>query len=248
MAVNKDSTGFTLFFAVAMVVVVGTILAYLATSLKPLQQANAADKKRMDILASIGLDDQGDDAVTRDNVNTIFPNYITGYYLLDNSGSVTETDKEKVFAVDVKKQHRNTQLKDTEKKYPLFKGKLDDGKEVYIVPVVGKGLWGPIWGYLAMESDMTTICGASFDHKTETPGLGAEIKTNFFEKNWVGQTFNYQEEAYFRVTKGAGSSSGKHQVDGITGGTITSVGVEEMVNRTMAVYKQFDTSKAQLIQ
>ncbi len=251
MAIDKNSTGFTLLFAVLMVIVVGAVLASLAFSLQPMQKKNAEDKKKMDILASIGLDgekDGADDiAVKRSNVNEVFPQFITEYYILDHTGApmanVTEKD---VLAVDVKKQHRNTTLTKETKKYPLYGGKTPGGKQVYVVPMVGKGLWGPIWGYVAMETDMKTVFGASFDHKTETPGLGAEIKTSLFEDAWPGQEFNYTAELYFEVTKGAGSSSGKHEVDGITGGTITSKGVQEMVNRSMEVYKNFNSSKAQL--
>lgn len=245
MAVNKDSTGFTLFFAVAMVVVVGAILASLAFSLQPLQKANAADKKRMDILAALGFTDK---EVTRANAKDVFSENVKEFYLLDYQGNVTSQDETEVFLVDVKKQHRNTQLTEEDKKFPLYKGTAKDGSQLLVAPVVGKGLWGPIWGYVALQPDMKTIYGATFDHKTETPGLGAEIKTDFFEKNWKGQEFDYTnpEGKFFRVTKGAGSSSGKSQVDGITGGTITSVGVEEMVNRSMAVYKKFNPSTGQL--
>lgn len=242
MAIDKNSTGFTLTFVVIMVIVVGAILASLAFGLKPLQKAHEADKKRMDIIGAIGVESE------RSNVNDIFTDYVNGYYLLDNNGKVTSTDQKEVFAVDIKKQHRNTELTEADKKFPLYTAKTADGKEVFIVPMVGKGLWGPIWGYVAMEKDMKTIFGAKFDHKTETPGLGAEIKTDFFQKNWAGQELDVADNAkmMFEVTKGAGSSMGKHQVDGITGGTITSKGVQEMVNRTMMVYRKYESSTAQL--
>ncbi len=242
MAIDKNSTGFTLFFVVIMVVVVGTILASLALGLKPLQKGHEADKKRMDILGAIAVDSK------RSNVNDIFSEYVNGYYLLDSEGNIISRDQKEVFSVDIKKQHRNTELKEEEKKFPLYTAKAVDGKNVYIVPMVGKGLWGPIWGYVAMEQDMATIFGAKFDHKTETPGLGAEIKTDFFQKNWKGKSLDLASNAkmMFEVTKGAGSSMGDHQVDGITGGTITSKGVQEMVNRTMIVYRKYESSTAQL--
>ncbi len=244
MAIDKNSTGFTLVFVVLMVGIVGAILASLAFGLKDRQKGHADDKKRMDILAAIGVESE------RSNVNdaSMFENYVNGYYLLDYSGNVTSTDQKEVFAVDIKKQHRNTELTAEDKKYPLYTAKTPKGENVFIVPMVGKGLWGPIWGYVAMQQDLTTIFGAKFDHKTETPGLGAEIKTDFFQKNWAGKELDTAPNAklMFEVTKGAGSSSGSHQVDGITGGTITSKGVQEMVNRTMEVYRKYDTSKAQL--
>jgi len=242
MAVDKNSTGFTLIFVVLMVVIVGAVLASLAFGLKPRQDGHADDKKRMDILAAIGVDSE------RSTVKEIFPQYITDFYMLDNTGKVLSTEQDEVFSVDVKKQHRNTQLIEADKKFPLYRAKNSKGEELLVVPMVGKGLWGPIWGYVAMNQDLQTIYGASFDHKTETPGLGAEIKTDFFEKQWASKKLNTQASAkmLFEVTKGAGSSSGEHQVDGITGGTITSKGVEEMVNRTMNIYRKYDSSKAQL--
>tara|TARA_B100000787_G_scaffold35554_1_gene24772 strand:- start:418 stop:1149 length:732 start_codon:yes stop_codon:yes gene_type:complete len=242
MAIDKNSTGFTLTFVVIMVVIVGSVLASLAFGLKPLQKAHEADKKRMDIIGAIGVESE------RSTVNDVFTDYVSGFYLLDNNGQVTSTDQKAVFAVDIKKQHRNTELTEDEKKFPLYTAKTEAGVEVFIVPMVGKGLWGPIWGYVAMEKDMKTIFGAKFDHKTETPGLGAEIKTDFFQKNWAGQELDIAANAkmMFEVTKGSGSSLGKHQVDGITGGTITSKGVQEMVNRTMLVYRKYESSTAQL--
>jgi Na+-transporting NADH:ubiquinone oxidoreductase subunit C len=242
MAIDKNSTGFTLTFVIIMVIIVGSVLASLAFGLKPLQKAHEADKKRMDIIGAIGVESE------RSTVNDVFTDYVSGFYLLDNNGKVTSTDQKAVFAVDIKKQHRNTELTESEKKFPLYTAKTDSGTEVFIVPMVGKGLWGPIWGYVAMEKDMKTIFGAKFDHKTETPGLGAEIKTDFFQKNWAGQELDIAANAkmMFEVTKGSGSSLGKHQVDGITGGTITSKGVQEMVNRTMLVYRKYESSTAQL--
>ena len=151
MAIDKNSTGFTLTFVIIMVVIVGSVLASLAFGLKPLQKAHEADKKRMDIIGAIGVESE------RSTVNDVFTDYVSGFYLLDNNGKITSTDQKAVFAVDIKKQHRNTELTEAEKKFPLYTAKTDDGIEVFIVPMVGKGLWGPIWGYVAMEKDMKTI-------------------------------------------------------------------------------------------
>ena len=103
------------------------------------------------------------------------------------------------------------------------------------MPVVGKGLWGPIWGFVAIDENQK-IVGASFDHKTETPGLGAEIKNTPFEAQYIGATI---KEDIAVVKDGSGKELGDQKVDGITGGTITSKGVEEMMNRTMKVYSTY---------
>ena len=104
--------------------------------------------------------------------------------------------------------------------------------------MAGNGLWGPIWGFVAFEGDMNTIYGATFDHKTETPGLGAEINQPFFQGKFIGKTiFDGSEYVSVEVVKGGADVEGKsHMVDGISGGTITSKGVGEMMERTLNVY------------
>jgi Na+-transporting NADH:ubiquinone oxidoreductase subunit C len=102
--------------------------------------------------------------------------------------------------------------------------------------MVGSGLWGPIWGFVAVGDDKETIYGATFDHKTETPGLGAEIKQEFYYTQYVGEKITAEIKS---VKDGSGKIVANGSVDGITGGTITSKGVEEMVNRTLAVYVKY---------
>jgi Na+-transporting NADH:ubiquinone oxidoreductase subunit C len=111
---------------------------------------------------------------------------------------------------------------------------------LYIVPVVGKGLWGPIWGYISLKDDKRTIYGVSYDHQGETPGLGAEIKQSFFTDRYVGEAVADVSLTYndIKIVKD-GTGSQPLKVDGITGGTITSKGVEEMVNRTMKIYLEY---------
>ena len=106
-----------------------------------------------------------------------------------------------------------------------------DGKKFYIVPLRGVGLWGPIWGNIAFESDFNTIAGATFDHKGETPGLGAEIATPSFEKEFKGKTI-FNEKGEFvsvNVVKGGADPNAPHAVDAVSGGTITSNGVRDML-------------------
>ena len=93
-------------------------------------------------------------------------------------------------------------LSDKDLEFPLFRCVTDAGQNLYVIPVVGSGLWGPIWGYVALEEDMTTIFGANFDHKTETPGLGAEIKESFFTDKFKGKKLDVEGSALFSVLKG----------------------------------------------
>jgi Na+-transporting NADH:ubiquinone oxidoreductase subunit C len=123
---------------------------------------------------------------------------------------------------------------------PLYESKAG-GKHLYIIPVSGSGLWGPIWGYVAVEGDWDTIAGVVFDHKGETPGLGAEITTPKFTDQFVGKRlFEGSELVGITVLKGAGASRGNdHAVDAISGGTITSRAVETMILATLGEYKSY---------
>jgi Na+-transporting NADH:ubiquinone oxidoreductase subunit C len=122
----------------------------------------------------------------------------------------------------------------------LYKSSAN-GKELYIIPVSGSGLWGPVWGYVATEGDWSTISGVVFDHKGETPGLGAEITTPKFTGQFAGKRlFEGSELVGITVLKGAGASSGNdHAVDAISGGTITSRAVENMIRATLEKYKSY---------
>ncbi len=116
------------------------------------------------------------------------------------------------------------------------------GKTLYIIPVSGSGLWGPVWGYVAVEGDWNTISGVVFDHKGETPGLGAEITTPKFRDQFAGKKLFDANGRLVGITvlKGAGSSRGNdHAVDAISGGTITSRAVENMIRATLAEYKSY---------
>ena len=119
--------------------------------------------------------------------------------------------------------------------YPLYIYE-NDGQQFYIVSVYGKGLWDAIWGNIALKSDLNTIAGVSFDHKGETPGLGAEIKDNpAFGAEFKGKTlFDGTDFVSVAVVKGKGK--GMHEVDGISGATVTSVGVSDMIDEGMQPY------------
>ena len=124
------------------------------------------------------------------------------------------------------------------RKLPVFVSKQDDGTKNFIIPVRGKGLWGPIWGYVALKNDYNTIVGASFDHKSETPGLGAEINTTEFEQQFVGKKlFNKDNEfVSVDVVKGGAPDDDPHAVDAISGGTITSNGLDAMLEDNLGSY------------
>lgn len=235
MAINKDSNGYTFGFAIILVVVVGTSLALLATGLKPAQEKNAEVKKKLEILsAMLDLEKEG---ITRKNAEEEFEKYVNldDAIVLDMNGKLK--DGVKAFDVDIRKENKDKKLNPMDKNYPLFIAKDKEGKTVYIIPIVGKGLWGPIWGNICIADDKKTIKGASFGHQGETPGLGAEISQTFFIDRWIGEKITDEKGEFtkFEIVKD-GTGANPQKVDGITGGTITSKGVEEMANRCLAVY------------
>jgi Na+-transporting NADH:ubiquinone oxidoreductase subunit C len=232
MKINKDNTGYIFLFTFILIGVVAVILSILATSLAPQIAKNNETKKQMDLLASIGVES------TRANAKDMYQKYIGSNpsYVINNKGEVLEGN---AFDIDIKAQHRDKNISEDEKKFPLFIAKKD-GQTLYIVPVIGKGLWGPIWGYLSLKDDKRTISRVSYGHQGETPGLGAEISQKFFTDRYVSEVVADESLNFtpIMVVKD-GSGNAPSKVDGITGGTITSKGVEEMVNRTMQIYLNY---------
>ena len=241
MAINKESNGFTFGFAIGLVVILGVILAVLSEGLKPYKDKNVRIKKQLDILSA--MMDVEKEGITRANAEAEFKKYVKleDAVILDHTGKVKKSeDGVSAFDVDIKKEFRDKTLAEKDKNYPLFVAKDKNDKTRYIIPVVGKGLWGPIWGYICLKEDMNTVLGVSFAHKTETPGLGAEINKPFFMDRWKDSKI--MENNTFRkyeVVKDNSGPTKEYKIDGITGGTITSKGVEEMVNRTLKIYATY---------
>ena len=232
MAINKDSNGYTFMFAIALVVVVGAGLAAVSIGLKPMQDANQRVKKKMDILGALNIE------TDRTNAEAKYEEVILAddCIVLDSDGN--EISGAIAFDVDIKKEYKNKNIDPKDRQFPLYVASIDGGTK-YVIPMVGSGLWGPIWGYVAVDSDKNSIIGAKFDHQGETPGLGAEIKQNFFTSQYIGETL--ASGGTYKTIKVVKDGSGKDpaKVDGITGGTITSKGVEEMVDRTLQVYVKY---------
>lgn len=242
MAIDKNSNAFTFGFAVVMVVVVGSILSVLAMGLKPLQLKNEADKKRIDILTAIDVE------ADRTNAKELFEQYVVERVVIDyngnqvssETGEIDQQNEDDAFNLDIRAQYRDRTISQDERLYPYYTCKKD-GKTYYVIPMVGNGLWGAVWGFVALESDYNTIYGASFDHATETPGLGAEISLPMFQEPFEGKKILDESGNYKSITvkKGGAEEGNPHQVDGITGGTITSDGVTEMLQRTLEVYHRY---------
>ncbi len=222
MDVNKNS--YTFGFAAIMVVIVAALLSVAAIELKPYQDRNIELEKKQNILSSVGI------AVDRDAAEDAYSQYIISELVLNDKGEEVEGSAFNIdLGAELKKQS-DKQL------FPLFISEVD-GTTRYIIPLRGKGLWGPIWGFLSLEDDLNKVFGAVFDHEKETPGLGAEINQAFFQEPFSGKTiFEGTEFTSIAVTKGAFSEGHMHRVDAISGGTITSDGVSEMLNERLEKY------------
>jgi Na+-transporting NADH:ubiquinone oxidoreductase subunit C len=228
---DKDSNKATFLFSSVMVVVIAVLLALTAIILAPYQTKNVRIEKMKNILTSVSIPAETAEA------EQLYTKYISQQLVLNNKGKEVTGDVA-AFDIDLKKELDKTKTgKTNEQLFPLFICKKE-GKSYYIIPVRGKGLWGPIWGYISLEGDMNTIYGASFGHKSETPGLGAEIETKKFQQQFIGKKI-FDESGNFVsviVDKGSAAANKTHGVDAISGATITSKGVSEMFKRTLSNY------------
>lgn len=223
---NVNSNGYTFGFAAVMVVVVAAVLSFVATSLKPMQDKNVELEKMQNILSSIQVE------VSRDEAAVVYQDYILEELVVSEGSLVQGVD---AFNVDMAKEIR---LENDERNAPLYVAEKD-GKTYYVIPLRGAGLWGPIWGYLSLEEDLNTVYGAVFDHKAETPGLGAEIKYPIFTDQFKGKKILDDQGNFLGIDVRKGGSTTDYEVDGISGGTITSDGVEVMILDCLKSYFPF---------
>ena len=226
MKFNTNSNTYIIIYSVVMVVVVAVLLSLAALGLKDRQDENKLNEKKTQIVKALGEDPA---TVSYDSV-------ISNAVILDASGAVVSEDVNEVFNAlnDLKASF-------AAERYPLFVATSG-----VVVPLYGAGLWGPIWGYIALDADMDTVKGVVFDHAGETPGLGAEITTPKHQAMYPGKTI-YEGDALVGVTlkKGGADKSNPHQVDAITGGTKTSDGVSAMISACLNYYKPyFDAARA----
>ena len=225
---NVEKNSYTFIFATIMVLIVAALLATTAISLKPFQETNVALEKKQNILSSIGVD------VDRNIADKEYSKYIIEELVLNNKGEKLDGV---AFDIDLAKQLKK---EPDDQLLPLFVAKTEKGNK-YIIPLRGKGLWGPIWGFMALNDDLNTVYGAVFDHKSETPGLGAEINQyELFQKQFEGkEILNGNELVSITVIKGGAPEGDKHGVDGISGGTITSDGVTDMLLERLTMYESY---------
>ena len=226
------------FYITVLTVIVAILLSAAALVLQPYQQANINNEKMMNILQAADVNVEGA------NVQELFDKDCVKMMLVDANGEVVEEctkdfTKFRAFSMNLKDE---LYKRDNGQDYVLPIIVINNGKEnVNVIQLQGAGLWGPIWGYIGMTSDFQNVVGVVFDHKSETPGLGAEITTEKFRSQFQGKTiFSGGNFVSIDVVKGGVANLAadlqKHSVDAISGGTITSQGVNKMIENVLGSY------------
>ena len=228
---NKNSNSYQIIYSAIMVLLVGTVLAFVYMALKPTQDENIANDKRKQILSALNI--SADDS----NVKALFTEHIVKQFLVNAEGNVVDSTENSAFNIDMKS---NVKLDSAKRKLPVYVCSTSDGTK-YILPVYGAGLWGAIWGYVAVNADGSTIYGTSYSHASETPGLGARITDADFQQSFEGKHL-FKHGTFKSVDvlkKGQKSTDGADYVDAISGATITSRGVQSMLHDCLKCYNGF---------
>ncbi|MCX7862488.1 MAG: NADH:ubiquinone reductase (Na(+)-transporting) subunit C [Bacteroidales bacterium] len=228
------SNRYIIIYSTIMVVLVATFLTIVAIGLKPKQDYNKRVEKMQNILASVHIPS------TTKNAEKLFKQYIVDQFVINIRNE--KQNQINAFDVNVEKERKTAVEK---RLLPVYVCKTENQEIKYIIPVYGKGLWGPIWGYIALNEDKNTVFGAFFDHKGETPGLGAEISTIEFQNQFKNKKIFDEQGNYksIKAIKGGAASTDNHGVDAISGGTITSDGLSKMLYDDLKLYETFLKSK-----
>ncbi len=224
--IDTNGNVYTFVYASVMVIIVAFLLAFVSSALKPVQDANVENDTKGQILTALGYDKASI------NVGDVYEENVTD--MLYKDGALVKYSGKFNTAY-------GQLIKDGE--LHVFVGKTADGKDAYVIPVTGRGLWGGLWGYIAVDAQKENVVGTYFYHESETAGLGARIGERDFQKQFENRPIFGEngEVALTVVKKGAGDDT--FLVDGITGATLTSKGVGAMVTEGLSQYKEFLNNK-----
>ncbi|WP_445732339.1 Na(+)-translocating NADH-quinone reductase subunit C [Mariniflexile sp.] len=240
MEKTTDKNSYTLLFAIGMVVVVGSILAFAASGFKDKIDENKRIEKQLNILYAMGVNENEGSKmsfVSKDKVEDEFKKYITKQFIIQGD-KISEDNN--AYLLDLKKEHALAKKPGHQRRLPLLIGEKD-GKTYYIAPIRGKGLWDAIWGYVALDKNMV-VQGAFFDHKGETPGLGANINQRFFMDDFIGEHLFDKSNNFKGIDVSKSNNDPKNsdktdnEVDAIAGATITGNGVSAMLKSELKLY------------
>lgn len=227
---NTNSNSYTIIYSIIIVILVAFLLAFVFQALKPMQDANVALDKKKQILNSLNIRD-----LNNEESAAKYQEIVLADEIIDEQGNVLEKGEQggenygfKLNSADFKNG-----------KLALFVCKVD-GQTKYVIPVYGMGLWGAINGYIAINADKSTVFGTYFDHESETAGLGAEIKDNrAWQNQFQGKKLFAQDPNKIALAVSKKVEDPSTQVDGITGATLTSNGVTEMLQTCLGAYMNF---------
>ena len=232
---KTNSNSYTIIYSVIIVVIVAFLLAFVFQALKPMQDANVALDKKKQILNSLNIRDLNDA-----QADAKYKEVIVADRVIDEKGKVllpgTTGGENAGFKLDSKDYK--------EGKLALYICRVD-GETKYVIPVYGMGLWGPISGYIALNGDKSTVYGVYFNHESETAGLGAEIKDNkaWQEKFQGKKLFKNGDDKAIALSVEKKVEDPTTQVDAVTGATLTSNGVRDMLHEALGKYLVFINQK-----
>lgn len=228
---NRQGNTYTVIYSVLLVLIVGVVLSLVYQALRPTQERNIADDTKKQILAAARIVPKEGETVSE-----LYDKYIRDSYIVNSKGERINSS-ESAFSVNVAAQ---VKLPAEERLLPVYECSTPQGLK-YILPVYGAGLWGPIWGYVAFDDNGDTIYGAYFAHQGETPGLGAEIEKPAFSKQFDGKKiFNGNGDfSPIAIVKAGQAPAGREYVNAVSGGTITSQGVQKMLDDSLTPYAAF---------
>ncbi|MBR5253801.1 MAG: NADH:ubiquinone reductase (Na(+)-transporting) subunit C [Bacteroidales bacterium] len=232
---NKESNSYIFMYSTILVVVAAAVLAVAAVGLRPFQKKNQEIEKKQQLLTAVGIENDVK------NAEELYKKYFVQELAVNKKGEVISTYENETlkgearpFNIELSKEL----AKGDEAMLPIFVCN-QDGKTVYVVPVHGKGLYDAIWGNVAIADDLNTIVGVLFDHKGETPGLGAEITNPAFPAQFKGKQIFENDEVKLSVVKSSKKTNDTFEADAVTGATNTSNGVSNMLKDCLSNYVEY---------
>lgn len=250
---NTNNNIYTIIYTTVVVILVAAILAFTSMALKPKQEANVKAEAISQMLTAAQFAEKSElEALGNDKILSKYVESIDKALIVNGKGEIVDS-------LDKAKSQIYTESDLKAQNYLIKKGNPDalrlpvfifnkEGSKVTVIPCYGAGLWGPIWGYLAFNEDLTTFAGAYFDHASETPGLGAKIKDDpAFRAEFVGKTTDLSEDRIFNIVKGGAKEGQTNAIDAITGATMTSKGLDVAINLWLQAYKPYLESGVETI-
>lgn len=229
---NTNSNSYTIIYASVMVVIVAFLLAFVSSALKPTQDKNVEIDKKKQILAALNIRDLQDAKAIEDKYNEV----VLADMIINAKGDTLNAGADKDQA-----GFKVTNKEISAENLPLYICNVD-GQTKYVVPMSGRGLWGGLWGYMAINDDCSTVYGAYFSHESETAGLGSPIAEQKFQDQFKDKQIfadTVATQVALTVVKKGQVKSPEYEVDGLTGATLTTKGAAAMVNTGLQQYIGF---------